>query len=83
MVLDELAAAQMVSQCLKLLEKFAWLLDCYVLDFFVDDHWSKIPRLWQETLRVCFIQHMCAEICNIQLHVWIFKIKLLFQSTVM
>ena len=58
MVLDELAAAKMVSQCLKLLEKFAWLLDCYVLDFFVDDHWRKIPRSWQETLRVCFIEHM-------------------------
>ena len=52
MVLDEPAAAKMVSQCLKLLEKFAWLLDCYVLDFFVDDHWSKIPQSWQDTLRV-------------------------------
>ena len=51
MVLDQRAAAEMVSQCLKLLEKFAWLLDCYVLDFFVDDHWSKIPRSWQVTLR--------------------------------
>ena len=59
MVLDQPAAAEMVSQCLKLLEKFAWLLDCYVLDFFVDDHWSKIPLSWQETLRVCFIKLMC------------------------
>ena len=52
MVLDESASAQMVSQCLKLLEKFEWLLDCYVLDFFVDEHWSKIPLSWQQTLRV-------------------------------
>ena len=52
MVLDESAAAKMVSQCLKLLENFAWLLDCYVLDFFVDEHWRKIPQSWQETLRV-------------------------------
>ena len=52
MVLDENAAAQMASQCLRLLERFEWLLDCYVLDFFVDDHWSKIPRSWQDTLRV-------------------------------
>ena len=52
MVLDESAVVQMVTQCLKLLEKFAWLLDCYVLDFFVDEHWRKIPKSWQETLRV-------------------------------
>ena len=46
MVLDENAAAQMASQCLRLLERFEWLLDCYVLDFFVDDHFQP----WRRTV---------------------------------
>jgi hypothetical protein len=40
-----------LSQCLYVLERFQWLLDLYVLDFFVDDHWSRISPLWQEALR--------------------------------
>ncbi|KAG6441836.1 hypothetical protein O3G_MSEX002033 [Manduca sexta] len=27
---------------------YEWLLDLYVLDFFVDNHWEKLPSSWQE-----------------------------------
>ena len=30
--------------CATLIQRYRWLIDSYVLDFFVDDHWSKIPN---------------------------------------
>ncbi|KAH8372966.1 hypothetical protein KR009_009164 [Drosophila setifemur] len=39
-----------LKKSLELLRKYEWLLDNYVLDFFVDDHWSKLPLNWQQLL---------------------------------
>ncbi|KAH8416012.1 hypothetical protein KR222_006394 [Zaprionus bogoriensis] len=32
---------------LQIVKQYEWLLDSYVLDFYVDDHWSKLPLSWQ------------------------------------
>ncbi|XP_044256471.1 protein RRNAD1 isoform X2 [Tribolium madens] len=32
-------------------ENYAWLLNCYVLDFFTDNHWNKLPKCWQKSLK--------------------------------
>ncbi|XP_049882839.1 methyltransferase-like protein 25B [Pectinophora gossypiella] len=40
-----------INSSLKLIRLYDWLLDLYVLDFFVDDHWSKLPASWRESLR--------------------------------
>lgn len=37
-----------ILKSLKVIRMFDWLLDLYVLDFFVDDHWAKLPLSWQE-----------------------------------
>ncbi|PZC81383.1 hypothetical protein B5X24_HaOG212835 [Helicoverpa armigera] len=34
---------------LKVIRMYDWLLDLYVLDFFVDDHWNKLPNTWRKT----------------------------------
>ncbi len=34
-----------LSVCL--LKSFEWLLDAYVVDFFTEDHWEKLPRCWR------------------------------------
>ncbi|KAL0850815.1 hypothetical protein ABMA28_006738 [Loxostege sticticalis] len=31
----------------KVIRAYDWLLDLYVLDFFVDDHWEKLPLSWR------------------------------------
>ena len=36
--------------CVSVIEKYKWLIDSYVLDFFVEDHWSKIPENWKQFL---------------------------------
>ncbi|KAH8254574.1 hypothetical protein KR032_011021 [Drosophila birchii] len=45
-----LAVQEKLEQSLGLLKKYEWLLDAYVLDFFLDDHWSKLPEDWQQHL---------------------------------
>ena len=43
-----------VQSCLKaslaIIEKYKWLIDLYVLDFFVDDHWSLISEKWKDLI---------------------------------
>ncbi|XP_055916823.1 methyltransferase-like protein 25B [Eupeodes corollae] len=49
---------QLNSKCLKenleislqIIQKYRWLIDTYVLDFYVDNHWSKLPNSWQNHL---------------------------------
>ncbi|XP_047526616.1 methyltransferase-like protein 25B isoform X2 [Vanessa atalanta] len=36
-----------VNMCLKVIKMYEWLLNLYVLDFFVDNHWMKLPMSWQ------------------------------------
>ncbi|KAH8284561.1 hypothetical protein KR018_004301 [Drosophila ironensis] len=49
---------QKLEQSLKLLSKYEWLLDAYVLDFFLDDHWSKLPLEWQKHLADIPLEHL-------------------------
>lgn len=39
-----------IATCLKVAKKYEWLLNSYVSDFYVDDHWNKLPLRWQNTL---------------------------------
>ncbi|VDK75529.1 unnamed protein product [Anisakis simplex] len=34
----------------RLLEQYGWIADLYMIDFFVDDHWTRLPSSW----RNCF-----------------------------
>ncbi|KAH8397313.1 hypothetical protein KR215_012295 [Drosophila sulfurigaster] len=35
---------------LNVVKKYEWLLNSYVSDFYVDNHWSKLPLSWQSQL---------------------------------
>ncbi|XP_073957567.1 methyltransferase-like protein 25B isoform X1 [Choristoneura fumiferana] len=37
-----------IDKSLKVIRLYDWLLNLYVLDFFVDNHWTKLPLSWQE-----------------------------------
>ena len=39
-----------VRNSLKLLEQYEWLINSFVLDFYDSDHWSSLPRCWQQFL---------------------------------
>lgn len=39
-----------VNNGFKVLEMYMWLLDAYVLDYFTDCHWNKLPQSWRITL---------------------------------
>ena len=43
--MDQLKAT--VESSLALIEQYQWLVNTYVLDFFVDDLWARIPEEWQ------------------------------------
>lgn len=40
-----------VQLCLGLLHQYQWFVDSYVLDFFVDNHWDRLPQSWQQWLQ--------------------------------
>lgn len=40
-----------IQCCLKVVDKYKWLLDLYVLDFFVDGHWEQIRDTWKSFLK--------------------------------
>ncbi|KAJ3639357.1 hypothetical protein Zmor_002719 [Zophobas morio] len=48
-VLDSLQ--QRISACCSIYEKYSWLLNCYVLDFFTENHWNKLLTNWQISLK--------------------------------
>ena len=39
-----------VAACLRLLEHYEWLINSFVLDYFQDAHWSRLPSSWQAVL---------------------------------
>ncbi|KAM8712649.1 hypothetical protein ACLKA7_013046 [Drosophila subpalustris] len=39
-----------LDTCLNVVQKYEWLLNSYVSDFYVDDHWKKLPLSWQKHL---------------------------------
>ena len=41
-----------------IIEKYKWLIDIYVLDFFVDNHWSLISDNWKDLIDVLTPEHL-------------------------
>jgi hypothetical protein len=39
-----------LGECVRLLDHYEWLINSFVLDFFLDSHWSHLPASWQPTL---------------------------------
>uniref|UniRef100_A0A1A9X3N4 Methyltranfer_dom domain-containing protein n=1 Tax=Glossina brevipalpis TaxID=37001 RepID=A0A1A9X3N4_9MUSC len=44
---------------LKIIRTYDWLIDSYVLDFYVKDHWSEFPNSWQQVLENATPQDLC------------------------
>ena len=44
------AVRHQVAECLRLLEYYEWLINSFVLDYFQDGHWSRLPSSWQAVL---------------------------------
>lgn len=36
-----------LSNCLKILRIYDWLINSYILDFYIDQHWEKLPKSWR------------------------------------
>ncbi|XP_016971471.1 protein RRNAD1 isoform X2 [Drosophila rhopaloa] len=47
-----------LEQSLKNITKYKWLLDTYILDFYLDDHWSKLPKNWQNDLENISLENL-------------------------
>jgi len=41
-----------------IIEKYKWLIDIYVLDFFVDNHWSILSDNWKDLIDVLTPEHL-------------------------
>ena len=41
-----------------IIEKYKWLIDIYVLDFFVDNHWSLLSDNWKDLIDVLTPEHL-------------------------
>jgi len=39
-----------LHNCLILLEHYEWLINSFVLDFFIESHWSHLPHSWKHVL---------------------------------
>lgn len=52
-ICDEAHVGQVRKQlgdCVRLLDHYEWLINSFVLDFFLDSHWNHLPASWQPTL---------------------------------
>lgn len=47
-----------MAQFSDVLKEFGWLADIYSLDFFVENHWAKLPCSWQMYFEKCI------QLCN-------------------
>ncbi|XP_031634471.1 protein RRNAD1 [Contarinia nasturtii] len=47
-----------LRDALKVIKIYEWLLDSYVLDFYVDNHWDKMPKSWIQTLGHISPEHL-------------------------
>ncbi|XP_026283839.1 methyltransferase-like protein 25B [Frankliniella occidentalis] len=45
-----------VVSCLKLIQEFSWLLNAFVLDFYTEDHWKRLPSSWRAALKGCSLE---------------------------
>ena len=41
-----------------IIEKYKWLIDIYVLDFFVDNHWALLSDNWKDLIDVLTPEHL-------------------------
>ena len=41
-----------------IIEKYKWLIDIYVLDFFVDNHWSILSDNWKDLIDFLTPEHL-------------------------
>ena len=41
-----------------IIEKYKWLIDIYVLDFFVDNHWALLSDKWKDLIGVLTPEHL-------------------------
>lgn len=41
-----------------IIEKYKWLIDIYVLDFFVDNHWSLLSDNWKDLIDFLTPEHL-------------------------
>ncbi|KAG4077213.1 hypothetical protein HA402_016200 [Bradysia odoriphaga] len=39
-----------LNHSLMILNQFKWLTDSYVLDFYTEKHWNRLPKIWKATL---------------------------------
>jgi len=44
------AVKKQLSSCLQLLEHYEWLINSFVLDFFIDSHWKHLPSSYKDVL---------------------------------
>lgn len=47
--LDVNQVKNVLENSLFVLEQYKWLIDSYVLDFFVENHWKQLPKSWQDS----------------------------------
>ena len=49
-----------VRDCLQLLQHYEWLINSFVLDFFHESHWSRLPPSWQSVLATVSPEELAA-----------------------
>ncbi|XP_023345260.1 protein RRNAD1 isoform X2 [Eurytemora carolleeae] len=49
-----------LTECVRLLEIYSWVVDSFVLDFFLDSHWSHLPESWCNILKHCSPQTLAS-----------------------
>ncbi|XP_073847672.1 methyltransferase-like protein 25B [Musca autumnalis] len=48
-----------LDKCLQIIRKYDWLINSYVLDFYVDDHWGKLPPSWRSYFEEVSPEQLC------------------------
>ncbi|XP_030373449.1 protein RRNAD1 [Scaptodrosophila lebanonensis] len=62
-----------LTECLGLLKKYDWLLNSYVLDFYIKDHWQQLPVSWQrhfENLPIEALAELLQGNGNVRFNIW-------------
>ncbi|KAK7481310.1 hypothetical protein BaRGS_00027390 [Batillaria attramentaria] len=47
-----------IKRILSVLDNYRWMIDAYVSDFFVKDHWDRLPLSWQRYLDALSFQQL-------------------------
>ncbi|XP_064406568.1 methyltransferase-like protein 25B [Halichondria panicea] len=50
MGVDAATCTERLSRLAQLVSSFRWLLNSYVIEFFTESHWLKLPQSWQDAL---------------------------------